>query len=322
MNIVQKFLTPNKYSRPQKPLNKITKIITHWVGNAGSSSMVNWRFFESLKKGVRGSDGKFIYASSHFIIGLDGEVIQCIPENEIAYCSNSANSYSISIECCHPDWSGKFTETTYNALIELCVKKCIEHGLNPSEDVQRHYDITKKDCPRVFADEGDNDPDWIKFKEDLINFYNDLLNPPAPPTPIVIDEWETVHLKWLEDSGLITKGAHTERKIVDIASLGVILMRYNNVELTESFKQDWMKNSIKWLKNKSLIKNDYNGEDAITFSVLGIIIARMLHYNDRNLDEIIPWMMEKGLITTKHDVHMQVSYAHLGVILKRLKEMK
>lgn len=140
MNIDKQFLTPNKYSRPQTPLKKVTKIAVHYVGNAGSSAQGNRNYFESLKD-------KHLYASSHYIIGLNGEIIQCIPENEISYCTNQANSYSISIECCHPKADGKFTDKTLHSLIDLCVHLCKKYNLNPLADIIRHYDVSGKKCP-------------------------------------------------------------------------------------------------------------------------------------------------------------------------------
>lgn len=105
MQITENFLTPNKYSRPQIALKNVTKIAVHYVGNPNSSAIANRNYFENQKNGGR-------YVSSHFIIGLQGEIIQCIPLDEISYCTNQVNTYSVSIECCHPDSSGKFTEAT------------------------------------------------------------------------------------------------------------------------------------------------------------------------------------------------------------------
>ena len=116
MNIEQKLLTPNKYSRPQIPLKSVTKIAVHYVGNPNTSAIANRNYFENQKNAGR-------YVSSHFIVGLQGEIIQCIPLDEISYCTNQANSYSISIECCHPDSTGKFTEATDQSLVD-CVRNC------------------------------------------------------------------------------------------------------------------------------------------------------------------------------------------------------
>ena len=82
------------------------KLLFHWVGNAGSSAIANRNYFESLKNTHK------TYASSHYIIGLNGEIIRCIPEDEVAFHagSRSMNRKSIGIEDCHPDWGGKFND--------------------------------------------------------------------------------------------------------------------------------------------------------------------------------------------------------------------
>lgn len=164
MNIEQKLLTPNKYSRPQTKLTKITKIAIHYVGNAGSTAIANRNYFENLKSGTNS-----IYASSHYIIGLNGEIIQCVPETEIAYTTNAANSYSIGIECCHPLADGKFNDKTNQALIELCADLCKRYNLNPLNDLIRHYDITGKKCPLYHVN---NPSAWTKLKQDIYDFMN------------------------------------------------------------------------------------------------------------------------------------------------------
>jgi N-acetylmuramoyl-L-alanine amidase CwlA len=161
MEIKKMFLTPNRYSRPQIPLKKVTKIAVHYVGNAGSSAKGNRNYFESLK------DSHAAYASSHYIIGLHGEIIQCIPENEWSYATNDANGYSISIENCHPNADGKFTDATRKSLIELCADICKRYHLNPAADIIRHYDVTGKKCPLCWV----TDPhDFVTFKKEVMDY--------------------------------------------------------------------------------------------------------------------------------------------------------
>lgn len=140
MKITEMFLTPNKYSRPQIPLTDVKKIAVHYVGNPMSTAKNNRDYFENLK------NTHARYVSAHFIIGLLGEVIQCIPLNEWSYCTNQANGYSISIECCHPDKTGKFNRETEESLIALCAYLCGKFGLS-EKDIIRHYDVTGKACP-------------------------------------------------------------------------------------------------------------------------------------------------------------------------------
>lgn len=169
MKITEMLLTPNKYSRPQIKLEKVTKIAVHYVGNPGTTALNNRNYFESLKNQIAdktntfclNADGSYMtykgervklrWVSSHFVVGINGEVIQCIPLNEWSYCTNQANGYSISIECCHPDASGKFTAATEQALAELCAFLCEKFGLDPDKDIIRHYDVTGKQCPLYWA---------------------------------------------------------------------------------------------------------------------------------------------------------------------------
>ena len=65
------------------------------------TAQANRNYFESLSSGEEGT-----YASSHFIVGLEGEVLQCIPLTEIAYASNIRNADTVAIEVCHPDETG------------------------------------------------------------------------------------------------------------------------------------------------------------------------------------------------------------------------
>lgn len=157
LSIQHKFLTPNPYSRSQKPLKRVKGIVIHYTGNPGSTAKNNRDYFESLKTKHTAS------VSSHFIIGLKGEIIQCIPLNEIAYASNHRNKDTISIETCHPDASGKFNKKTYKSLQKLVRALMDEYHLSKN-DVIRHYDVTKKICPKYFVD---HPQEWKKFINSL-----------------------------------------------------------------------------------------------------------------------------------------------------------
>lgn len=157
-------LTPNEYSRPEIPLEKINGIVVHYTANPGSSAEANRNYFEGLK------DSGATYASSHFIIGLEGEIIQCIPSKEIAYASNERNEDTLSIECCHPDESGVFTDATYDSLVDLVARLCQRFGLQ-STDVIRHYDVTGKICPKAFVED---EQAWEQFRSDVAEGINKL----------------------------------------------------------------------------------------------------------------------------------------------------
>ncbi len=153
--ITEDYLTPNEYSRPGDKLKKVNAIVIHYVGNPGTTAAQNRSYFEGLK------DGHGTSASSHYIVGLDGEIIQCIPLDEISYASNNRNGDTIAIECCHPDATGEFTAATYEALVRLTAALCNTYGLSPDDGVIRHYDITGKKCPLYYVD---NEDEWYGFK--------------------------------------------------------------------------------------------------------------------------------------------------------------
>ena len=138
-------LTVNEYSRPGFAMNKINGIVIHYTANPGTTAKQNRDYFEGLK------DSHQTKASSHFVIGIEGEIIQCIPSREISYASNERNSDTLSIECCHPDETGKFTDKTYNSLVAMCAWLCGEFDIK-IDNIIRHYDVTGKNCPKYYVE--------------------------------------------------------------------------------------------------------------------------------------------------------------------------
>ena len=150
-------LTVNPYSRPGTALEKVNGIVIHYTANPGATAIANRNYFENLK------DTQTTKASSHFVVGLEGEIVQCIPTAEIAYASNDRNSDTISIECCYKNEDGSFEQATYDSVIRLTAWLCEKFGLT-SEDVIRHYDVTGKLCPLYYVEHEDA---WTQFKKDV-----------------------------------------------------------------------------------------------------------------------------------------------------------
>lgn len=141
------------FARTGVKILEINNIVVHYVGNPGSTAQNNRDYFNKSTTQV----------ASHFVIGLDGEIIQCIPIDEKSNASNNRNIDTISIEVCHPDGSGKFNYETYDSLVKLTAWLCDNSNLK-SDDVIRHYDITGKECPKYFVD---NEYEWNKFLSDV-----------------------------------------------------------------------------------------------------------------------------------------------------------
>ncbi len=150
-------LDVNDFSRPGTEADPITGIVIHYTANPGSTAQQNRDYFNGLQ------DGHGTSVSSHFVVGLDGEIVQCVPTWEIAYASNERNHDTISIECCHPDETGKFTDSTYVSIVKLTAFLCAKYELDV-DAVIRHYDVTGKNCPKYFVEDEDA---WALFKADV-----------------------------------------------------------------------------------------------------------------------------------------------------------
>ena len=87
-------LDVNDYSRPGTEVDSVSGVVIHYTANPGSTAQQNRDYFNSLQ------DGHGASVSSHFIVGLDGEIVQCIPTQEVAYASNERNRDTVSIVCC------------------------------------------------------------------------------------------------------------------------------------------------------------------------------------------------------------------------------
>lgn len=164
--ITTNLLPLNPLSRPGTTISP-TGIVMHWVANAGTSAEFNRNYFATRKEG---------FGSAHYIVDLDGSIIQCLPNEEVGYhvgakvytryadfyFGSYPNNCTIGIELCHPDKTGKPTPETEGAAIELASNLCRLYGINPEDRVCRHFDITTKQCPLWYCT---HLGDWFRFKE-------------------------------------------------------------------------------------------------------------------------------------------------------------
>jgi N-acetylmuramoyl-L-alanine amidase len=168
------FLTKNKYSRPGVLLKSVKGIVIHWVANPGTSAMANRNYFEGLKDQP---PNKYTFASAHYIIGIDGGVIRCVPDREVCYhvgadrynneafrrLSSYPNNCTVGIELCHPKADGQFSDDTLYSCRELASSLLSQYGLGEN-DVWRHFDVTGKVCPKYFVEHA---VEWDAFKASL-----------------------------------------------------------------------------------------------------------------------------------------------------------
>lgn len=146
-------LISNITARSGIELKEIKNIVVHYTGNPGTTAQNNRDYFNKFTTTV----------CSHFVVGLEGEIIQCLPIDERSAASNHRNKDTISIEVCHPDATGKFNDVTYNSLVKITAWLCENSGLDKN-DVIRHYDVTGKNCPLYFVE---NEEAFETFKLDV-----------------------------------------------------------------------------------------------------------------------------------------------------------
>jgi N-acetylmuramoyl-L-alanine amidase CwlA len=159
--IKEKLLTPNEWSRPQRLMEGVKGIVLHWTADPGASDLNIYNYFEGRKLGECG------YGSAHYVVGLDGEILHMIPDNEMAYHVGSKtyteyalkkfgtypNNCTLGIEMCVTDAEGSYPDETWESSVELCAQLCNRHRLDPFEDITTHQSIVGwKVCPKWFRD--------------------------------------------------------------------------------------------------------------------------------------------------------------------------
>jgi hypothetical protein len=161
--------------------------------------MANRNYFEN------GSGGNHV--SAHYIVGLQGEILQCVPENErVAHAGKSFgkqwdamaktnNSKYLGIEVCHPGADGQFLPATYTELVKLTADICKRHSFDPRKQVLRHYDVTGKNCPLYYVK---NEPAWAKFITDVI----------VTLSPVIHESVKNNH-EFVNDGGKIADTSNT-----------------------------------------------------------------------------------------------------------------
>lgn len=148
----------NGKARRGAALEGVNDIVIHYVGNPGTTAQQNHDYFDNPETEV----------SSHFLVGLEGEIIQCVPLDEKSSASNDRNRDTISVEVCHPDETGVFCDATYDSLVKITAWLCQTYELDTSH-ILRHYDVTGKMCPLYFVEHEDA---WEQFLNDVETYID------------------------------------------------------------------------------------------------------------------------------------------------------
>lgn len=135
-------------------------IIIHDTGNRGkgANAMANRNYFNTTTR----------EASAQYLVD-DTQIVQAVPDNKKAWHigdgkqqTEASNNNSIGIELCVNE-DGNFGQTYQHGIV--LTKYLMKKYNIPAENVIRHYDATKKICPRIMIED---DPSlWTRFKEEI-----------------------------------------------------------------------------------------------------------------------------------------------------------
>ncbi len=188
MIITENLLTVGKYSRPGVPLDSVTGLVIHWTAMPGQDPDGVRHYYESDEAAAEH------YGSAHYVVGIDGEIVRLITEDEMAYhvgsstpdpssgriytdlarslfpgfCepTTSPNHVTLGIECSIPDQTGRFSLSTMISVVELATEICQRYELG-SMRLLRHYDVVGwKPCPLWYVN---NPIEWINFKREIFS---------------------------------------------------------------------------------------------------------------------------------------------------------
>ena len=149
MKIKNSFIPINPYNRPGQVSNPV-RICVHYTGDVGASADRLARFYYNVAAGMF-PDKPQNWTSTQYIVGLNGEVIRIVPDNEMAYAASCKNSRTIHIEVCYKQSSGEFEQASKDALRELVLSLMQKYNIS-ADKVVRHYDLTGKLCPYFYID--------------------------------------------------------------------------------------------------------------------------------------------------------------------------
>lgn len=181
MLAIQKKISPYNYNST----NNIKYLVIHDVGANGTAKN-NADYFYGGNRG----------ASAHYFVD-DESIWQVVEDYHGAWhCGDNngygrfafgiTNSNSLSIEMCLP--SGDITETTVINTIELAAYLIKKYNI-PLNNVVRHYDASRKNCPAKFS--ANNWARWWSFKNRLESVVtgNDVIDNVVTVIPAPITDY-------------------------------------------------------------------------------------------------------------------------------------
>ena len=131
MYIKDMLLSKSIMTRTGEKVENIKKIYVYNVDKQDTSALSNLEYIENLSK------QSTTFYSVHYIIGIEGEIIRCIPDFEMAWHSKNLkeNKEGLSIVCCYRK-DDKLEYKTLESLDKLISKLCNIYNLDILLDVK------------------------------------------------------------------------------------------------------------------------------------------------------------------------------------------
>jgi len=145
-------------------------ICWHWTANEkpGANADAHRKYWERAEYGA------------HYVVD-DKKVIHCVPDTEVVWHAGPGTDYTdyirrkyprganlslVGVEMCvnsDGDWN-----RTYQNAVALGVYLCKKYSFDPFSNFERHYDCTRKDCPRMWTPYvPGGEQAWQKFLYDV-----------------------------------------------------------------------------------------------------------------------------------------------------------
>ena len=231
-NYEERFVTPGKGIRYDKGVGPLVLkgAVWHWTANTAKDA---------------GAEAHFSYWNgsaqygAHYVVD-DKKIIHAVPDNEVLWHAGpstlytsfiknkfpkGANSSCIGIELC-VNSDGNW-ETTYINAVNLGAFLCVNYGWTPDENFVRHYDCTKKDCPRMMSPYvTGGDAAWAKFKADV----NKKLKGEGEAAIFtdIINHWARNNIEYLNSLGIVKgdgSGKFNPEGVVTRAEMATVVAR-------------------------------------------------------------------------------------------------
>jgi N-acetylmuramoyl-L-alanine amidase len=200
MQIIQDYLPVNRYSRPGLIRSETLGIVVHWTNKAGQPAAGVVQYFKDLAAGIDPNPydeiAQHIFASTQGVVGLQGEVIQTMPHDEVAWQVGSTDEIArrhgfpraytlkaqkffsdyiqlplspnycvVGFEMCHPTHDGHFLEATWLSGVKLAVYYLMRYPNLTFWDIWTHHQVVGwKPCPLWFLE---NPEEWQRFIDDV-----------------------------------------------------------------------------------------------------------------------------------------------------------